>query len=69
MNKFTKILLYAVGIFTVYSLIVTFFHMPILGGSLIFLLILACPLMMMFMMGGHNHNGHDEKTNESTHQH
>ncbi len=67
MNKFTKILLYAIGIFAVYSLVVTFFHMPIFGGSLIFLLFLACPLMMMFMMGGHGHSGHDEKKIESTH--
>lgn len=69
MNKFGKILLYIVGIFAVYSLVVTLFHMPIFGGSLFFLLILACPLMMMFMMGGHNHGGHDKKKIENTHQH
>ena len=69
MNKLTKIILYAVGIFAVYSLVAMFFHMPIFGGSLIFLLFLACPLMMMFMMGGHNHGGADEHKNEKTHQH
>ena len=30
-----------------------------MGSYLFFLLILACPLMMMFMMrGGHGHGGH-----------
>lgn len=38
--------------------------------SLFFLLILACPLMMMFMMRGHGHGGHsadvgDEPTTDS----
>ena len=38
--------------------------------ALFFLLILACPLMMMFMMRGHGHGGHsanagDEPTTDS----
>lgn len=66
MNKLTKIILLAVGIFAVYSLVVTFFHMPIFGGSLVFLLFLACPLMFLFM----DHGGHkDERKAENAHQH
>lgn len=66
MNKFTKILLSAVGIFAIYSLVVTFFDMPIFGGSLIFLLLLTCPLMFLFM----DHGGHkDDKKAGSAHKH
>lgn len=73
MNTIVKILLYAVGIFAVYSLIVTFLHAPILGGgSLVFLLLLACPLMFLFMDHGGSHN-HDHSTGEkkpqAAHQH
>lgn len=31
--------------------------------ALFFLLILACPLMMMFMMRGHGHGGHGDGPN------
>ena len=35
-----------------------------MGQYLFFLLILACPLMMVFMMrGGHGHGGHAHGTN------
>lgn len=70
MNTLGKILLYAAGIFLVYTLVVTFLHVPFMGtGSLFFLLLLACPLMM-YMIGGHNHSGHtDEKKVGRTHQH
>ena len=42
MNKFTKNLLYAVGIFAVYILVATFFHMPIFGGWKTFLVVEPC---------------------------
>ena len=67
MNKLGRNILYALGVFAVYSLVVTYFQMPIFGQSLFFLLLLACPLMMVFMMGGHGHSGHSEKKIEGTH--
>lgn len=67
MNKLGKIILYAVGILAVYILAATLFNAPVLaGGSLIFLLLLACPLMFLFM----DHGGQkDEKKTGSAHQH
>lgn len=73
MNKFGKIILYVVGIFAVYSLVATLFNAPILaGGSLIFLLLLACPLMFLFMDHGGSHKqkeSSDEKKPQAAHQH
>ena len=70
MNTIGKILLYVGGTVLLYSLAVTFIHIPLVGGgSLFFLLLLACPLMMMFMMRGHSHEGHDEKKAENMHSH
>ncbi len=34
-------------------------HWAHLVGTLPFLLLLACPLMHLFMHGGHGHGGHD----------
>lgn len=73
MNTFGKVLLYGVGIVAIYSLAVTFLKAPVLGGgSLIFLLLLACPLMMLFMHSGGSHDhgqSTDEKKPQATHQH
>lgn len=74
MNTIGKVILYTVGIFLVYSLITTFIHAPFMGtGSLLFLLLLACPLMFLFMdhSGSHSHGGkstHGEKS-QTIHQH
>jgi hypothetical protein len=35
----------------------------LVGASLSWLFILACPLMMVFMHGGHHHGGHSDKAN------
>lgn len=39
-------------------------HRAHLLGTLPFLLLLACPLMHLFMHGGHGHGGHDGKSDE-----
>lgn len=37
-------------------------HLAGLLGWLPWLILLACPLMHVFMHGGHGHGGHDEKS-------
>ncbi|MEP7167440.1 MAG: DUF2933 domain-containing protein [Candidatus Woesebacteria bacterium] len=65
MKTFGKILLYGVGVVTLYSILVTFTHMPAFGiGSFFFPLLLLCPLMYLFM----DHGGHSEKK-KSGHTH
>ncbi len=57
MKTFGKILLYAVGMVTLYSVLVTFMHMSTFGvGSFFFPLLLLCPLMFLFMDHG-DHSG------------
>lgn len=41
--------------------------LPSLGGNVIWLFLLACPLMHLFMMKGHGHNGKaDQPDNHSS---
>ena len=59
-----------IGIALVYDLVVSFIQAPSRGGSLLFLLILVCPFMMVFMIEAHNHYGAvDEKKVGNTREH
>jgi hypothetical protein len=46
------------------ALIAAFFllreHWDHIGGKWVYLLLLACPLMHIFMHGGHRHSGHHD---------
>lgn len=65
MKTFGKVLLSIVGIVTLYSVLVTFTHMPVFGvGSFFFPLLLLCPLMFLFMDHG-DHSG--KKKSEHIH--
>ena len=41
-------------------------HRAHLLGALPYLLLLACPLMHLFMHGGHGHGGGDGRSNDGT---
>ena len=66
MNTFRKVILYALGIFSVYSLIASLTHMPIMGvGLFLFLPVVLCIGMFLYM----DHKVENEFKLTNAHQH
>ena len=69
-NKHTALMMAGCGLMLVGIVILPFLGMK-LGGILPYLFVLACPLSMVFMMGGmgkaHNHSGHGSEGDEEVH--
>lgn len=64
--KFTKnkLLLICLAVFVVAILSVTVFKVPV-GNIFYFAIILACPLMHIFMMKGHGSNHEEDDTKKT----
>lgn len=60
---------YAIGLLVIGAVAAYFLlteHLAHVAGALPFLLILACPLMHMFMHGGHGHRHGDDPPQDSS---
>lgn len=66
---FSKLFIIIFIALAIYFLYIHRIHLAAYSGSLVFLIFLACPLMHLFMHGGHGHGGHHHDKHESKHQH
>lgn len=60
-----KIIMIGLVILAIYFLYIHRMHLAAYSGSLFLLFFLACPLMHLFMHGGHHHGGSHKKHDES----
>jgi len=60
-----KLLLVCLAVFAIATIAITVFKIPV-GNLFFFAILIACPLMHVFMMKGHG--GHDHKGKDDTKQ-